>query len=161
LDRRLRRSPAEATVRPARATDEPFVVGLAGRFAETRPDWRSEREVTAGTEAELRRAFREPDAGLAILIAEDDSGAPVGFAYAVTHRDFFTHEEHGHLSEIATARDGSGAFVALVAAVEAHFRGLGVRFVTLNVNVGNERAAELYARLGFEKQVVQFVKTLR
>ncbi len=136
------------------------MLGLAARFAETRPGWRSEREVVDGSEAELRRAFASPRDGSIVFIAEDRAGVPVGFAYGVVHEDFFTGESHGHLSELAVMRDGSGAGAPLVAAVEAHFRAAGLRFVTLNVNVANARAARLYERLGYEKQVVQFVKVL-
>ncbi len=149
------------TVRTAQPADEAFVVSLAGRFAETRPVWRGEREVADGTAAQLRRAFANPSEGATILIAEDAAGVAVGFAYAVVHHDFFTGEPHGHLSEVAVARDGTGAGAALVRAVEAHFTGLGVRFVTLNVNLANERAGRLYASLGYAPQVVQYVKVLR
>jgi ribosomal protein S18 acetylase RimI-like enzyme len=79
----------------------------------------------------------------------------------VLHDDFFTGESHGHLSEVAVARDGTGAGAALVRAVEDHFTTLGVRFVTLNVNLANERARSLYASLGYAPQLVQFVKVLR
>jgi ribosomal protein S18 acetylase RimI-like enzyme len=149
------------TVRAARAADEAFVVGLSGRFAETRPAWRGEREITEGTAVQLRRAFADPSEGATILIAEDAAGVAVGFAYAVLHDDFFTGESHGHLSEVAVARDGTGAGAALVRAVEDHFTALGVRFVTLNVNLANERAGRLYASLGYAPQLVQYVKVLR
>ena len=148
-------------VRRARSDDECFVVSLAARFAETRPGWRDEREVTRGTEIELRRAFAEPDDGAAILIADDAAGERLGFAYLVLHDDFFTKERHGHVSEIAVTRDGTGAGRALMAAAEEYFAGLGVRFITLNVNDANERGRRFYERLGFVPQLRQFVKVLR
>ena len=134
---------------------------MSARFAETRPAWRSEHEVTHGTEVELRRAFAAPDDGSAILIADGDDGERLGFAYLVLHEDFFTRERHGHVSEIAVARDGTGAGRALMEAAERYFIGLGVRFVTLNVNDANERGMRFYGRLGFVPQVRQFVKVLR
>jgi ribosomal protein S18 acetylase RimI-like enzyme len=160
LDGGLSPAAPPVAVRPARPDDLAFVLGLAARFAETRPAWRTEREVTEGTKAELRRAFEAPAPGSAVFVAEDAAGAPLGFAYGVLHDDFFTGEAHGHVSEIAVARDGSGAAAPLVAAVEAHFRGLGVRFTTLNVNLANERARRLYERLGYGPQFTQFVKVL-
>ncbi len=151
----------EILVRPARPSDEAFVVALAGRFAESRPDWRDEREVTLGTERELRRAFRDPSPGSVVYIAEHGaSGESLGFAYGVVHEDFFTGETHGHLSEIAVVRDGSGAARPLIAAIERHFARGGLRFVTLNVNVDNARAAGVYERLGYAAHVVQMVKVL-
>jgi ribosomal protein S18 acetylase RimI-like enzyme len=149
-----------AVVRAARADDEAFVVGLAWRFSETRPDWRTEDEVTRGTAAELRRAFARLDPGAALLLAEDTSGERLGFAYVVVHLDFFTHEPHGHLSEIAVTRDGSGAGRALMRAVERHVRERGLRFLTLNVHEGNARGRQFYRELGFEPNTRQYVKVL-
>ena len=147
-------------IRHARADDEGFVLSLAGRFAETRPVWRTESEVTEGTVAELRRAFAQPDEGSAILIAEDAAGKPLGFAYLVLHVDFFTGEKHGHVSEIAVAHDGNGVGRPLMEAANAYFRSVGVRFVTLNVNIANERAQRFYESLGYATQLRQLVKVL-
>jgi len=149
-----------AVVRAARAEDETFVVGLARRFAETRPDWRTEDEITLGTAAELRRAFAGLQPGAALMIAEDASGERIGFAYVVVHADFFTHEPHGHLSEIAVTRDGSGAGRALMRAVEQHVRDRGLRFLTLNVHEQNVRGHQFYRELGFEPNTRQYVKLM-
>ena len=148
-------------VRRARADDEAFVVALARRFAETRPGWRSEREVTRGTEVELRRAFATPDAGSVLLVADDASGERLGFAYLVLHEDFFTKERHGHVSELAVTKDGAGAGGRLIDAAEQYFLESGVRFVTLNVNEGNERGRSFYERHGFVPHLRQLVKVLR
>jgi len=149
-----------AVVRPARAEDEAFVVGLARRFAETRPDWRTEDEITHGTAAELRRAFAGLEPGAALMIAEDVAGRRIGFAYVVVHVDFFTHEPHGHLSEIAVTRDGSGGGRALMRAVEQHVRERGLRFLTLNVHESNVRGHAFYRTLGFEPNTRQYVKVM-
>jgi ribosomal protein S18 acetylase RimI-like enzyme len=149
-----------ALVRAARPEDEAFVVGLARRFAETRPPWRTEAEVTRGTAAELRRAFARLDPGAALLIAEDAGGERIGFAYVVVHADFFTREPHGHLSEIAVTRDGSGAGRALMRGVERHVRERGLRFLTLNVHEQNLRGHDFYRALGFEPNTRQYVKVL-
>ena len=110
---------------------------------------------------ELRRAFAAPDDGSAVFVADGEDGERLGFAYLVLHVDFFTRERHGHVSEIAVARDGTGAGRLLMAAAEQYFTGLGVRFITLNVNVANERGMRFYEGLGFAPQSKQFVKVLR
>jgi ribosomal protein S18 acetylase RimI-like enzyme len=159
-------TPSDATgepgtvVRPARPDDEAFVVGLARRFAETRPPWRTEVEITRGTAVELRRAFARLDPGAALLIALDAAGERIGFAYVVVHADFFTKEPHGHLSEIAVTREGSGAGRALMQGVERHVRDSGLRFLTLNVHEGNLRGHAFYRALGFEPNTRQYVKVL-
>jgi ribosomal protein S18 acetylase RimI-like enzyme len=147
-------------VRPAEPGDLDFVAGLAPRFAESRPPWRTHDEIALGTAAELRRAFASPEPGAALFVAEDETGERVGFAYVVTHVDFFTREPHGHLSEIAVTRDGAGIGRALVAAVERHVRELGLRFLTLNVHEHNARGHAFYTKLGFEPNTRQYAKTL-
>jgi len=153
-------SGATLSVRRARSDDEAFVLDLAVRFAETRPAWRGEREVTCGTERELHRAFAAPEDGSTVLIAESAAGNRLGFAYLVLNEDFFTKERHGHVSEIAVARDGAGAGRCLMEAAEQYFCDLGMRFVTLNVNESNVRGIAFYERLGFVPQIRQFVKVL-
>jgi len=146
-------------VRRADRTDRAFVVSLAPRFAETRPLWRSEKEVTGGTAEQLGRAFEEPPAGSALFIAETVA-EPLGFAYVVAHEDFFTRELHGHLSELAVVRDGVGAAEPLMEAVQRYVAQCGFRFMTLNVNERNARGRSFYERLGFKAQLRQYVKVL-
>jgi len=154
-------APAPVAIRPARPSDLEFVIGLAARFAESRPPWRTHEEIAQGTAAELRRAFAALEPGAALFVAEDPAGESVGFAYVVTHVDFFTRERHGHLSEIAVTRDGAGVGRALMREVERHVRALGLRFLTLNVHERNARGHAFYARLGFEPNTRQYAKTLR
>jgi ribosomal protein S18 acetylase RimI-like enzyme len=150
-------------VERATRDDEPFVLSLAERFAETRPAWRTFSEVTDGTRAQLSAAFTRASDDEAMFVARASARSDaerLGFVYVVTHDDFFTGEKHAHVSEIAVARDGSGAGRALMAAAETWSRARGIRFVTLNVNESNVRAMRFYETLGFNEQVRQFVKVL-
>ena len=96
------------SIRPATPEDENFVLSLAARFAETRPEWRTANEVEAGTARALSRVLRTPSADHALFVAEE-SGEPVGFVYVYAEPDFFTGEPHAHISEIAVTADGTGA----------------------------------------------------
>jgi len=154
-------APPAIAIRPAQPADLDFVTGLAPRFAESRPPWRTYEEIAHGTAAELRRAFAGLEPGAALFVAEDAAGERVGFAYVVTHIDFFTRERHGHLSELAVTRDGAGVGRALMREVERHVRELGLRFLTLNVHERNARGHAFYANLGFEPNTRQYAKTLR
>jgi diamine N-acetyltransferase len=91
---------------------------------------------------------KKPKPDELFLIAEDDAGAPVGFAYAVTGSDFFTGEPYLHVSEIATVRRGGGVGAVLMDAVEARARERGYRFVTLNVVDENAAGRRFYERHG-------------
>ncbi len=147
-------------VRPAQASDRRFVVGLATRFGPTRAAWRALDEVVRGTQRQLAKAFDDPCAADVILIALDSSDVPLGFAYVVTHRDFFTGETHGHISEIATVADGSGAGRALMDASETWSRERGFRYLSLNVNDTNDAARQFYERRDYVPEYRHLVKLL-
>ncbi len=151
---------AELRVRPATPEDAPFVIALAARFGATRAAWREHEEVVIGTARQLAAAFDAASDGSALLIAVGPAGERVGFAYVVTHEDFFTGEPHGHISEIATAADGTGAGSALMRACEAWSRRRGFRYLSLNVNDANEPARRFYARRAFVPEYRHLVKLL-
>jgi GNAT superfamily N-acetyltransferase len=151
---------AQLRVRPATPDDAPFVIALAARFGATRAAWRDHEEVVSGTARQLAAAFAAACDANPILIAVGAAGERVGFAYLVTHHDFFTGEAHGHISEIATVADGSGAGRALVEACEAWSRERGFRYLSLNVNDANEPARRFYARRAFVPEYRHLVKLL-
>jgi GNAT superfamily N-acetyltransferase len=148
-------------LRVASAADAPFVAGLVPRFVEHGvAGGHTRAEVLAGTEAVLRAALADPQAGEMFLIAEDAAGAPAGFVYAVTERDFFTGEPYAHVSEIAAVRSGEGVGDALMEAVEGWARTRGYRSVTLNVIAENVAGRRFYERLGYGPAHVQLIKRL-
>ena len=148
-------------LRDARAPDVEFVVGLVPRFVENGVAGGHTRdEVIEGTSRVLREALAHPQRGDVFLVAEDERGAPAGFVYAVTHRDFFTGERYAHVSEIATARSGGGIGGELMEAVERWARDRGYRMMTLNVVDDNEPAQRFYERRGYELGHRHYVKRL-
>lgn len=150
-----------ARVRPARAGDEAFVTGLVPRFTEHGvASGHTRDEVIDGTAQVLREALAHPRDGELLLIAEDERGAPTGFAYAVTHRDFFTGESYVHVSEIAAARSGAGVGGRLMDAVEEWAHERGCRLVTLNVVDENVLARRFYERRGYRLGHHHYVKQL-
>jgi GNAT superfamily N-acetyltransferase len=148
-------------LREARAADETFVVGLAPRFVEHGiAGGHTREEVIEGTARVLRDAVQHPQRGDVFLIAEDESGEPAGFVYAVTHRDFFTGERYAHVSEIAVVRSGSGVGGDLMEAVERWSRDHDYRMVTLNVVDENTPAQRFYERRGYALGHRHYVKRL-
>ncbi len=148
------------SVRLAGDGDRDFVLRLAARFSETRAPWRGDDEVAGGTRRQLAAAFETPREGDTLLIAVNGNGARAGFAYVVTHEDFFTGEPHGHISELAATVDGNGAGRVLLAACEAWSRARGFRYLSLNVNDANAAARAFYARHSFEAEYRHLVKLL-
>jgi GNAT superfamily N-acetyltransferase len=147
------------TIRRATLADRDFVVSLSHRFAQTRAPWRSFEEVETGSIRALSRTFDEPRDDEVMFIAEID-GERVGFAFTISERDFFTHEPHAHLSEIATIRDGTGAAPALIAASETWSRDRGYRYLSLNVNEANPRGRAIYERQGYTVEYAHMTKLL-
>jgi GNAT superfamily N-acetyltransferase len=148
-------------LRTARIDDAAFVTALVPRFFEHGiPGGHTRGEVVAGTERALREALAQPATDELFLIADDDNGAPVGFVYAVTHRDFFTGERYAHVSEVAAARSGVGVGGALMDAVERWAHACGYRMVTLNVIEENAGARQFYERLDYRPHHRQLIKRL-
>lgn len=145
-------------VRAAVRADEDAILALARRFSETRPAWRSAEEVDEGEMRVLRRVLAQPASHEAIFVAERDGVE--GFVYVYAEPDFFTGEPHAHISEIAVARDGSGAGRALMAMAERWATDRGHRYVSLHVNAANERAARFYATLGYDLEWQRLNKRL-
>jgi len=94
-----------------------------------------------------RRAFEEELAEgdrRAWLLAEED-GAVLGYAGALIVLD----EAHVVNVAVVPARWGEGIATRLLLELLGMLRARGVRDCTLEVRIGNERAAALYRRLGF------------
>lgn len=117
-----------------------------------------DRAVTVAIE----RALVSTPLGSAVFVAEDPAGAPLGFVHVETAMDFFTHERHGHVSDLVVASkgEGRGAGTALMAAAEKWARQKGYRLLTLNVFAANLRARELYERIGFHPDTTRYIKEL-
>jgi GNAT superfamily N-acetyltransferase len=96
------------------------------------------------------------------LIAEDLDGRQLGFIYLQTATDPFTHEQHGHIADIAVTqkdeKQGVGLFLMQVAEDWALNR--GYRLLTLRAIAGNTRVRSFYQRFGFEEDMVKYIKIL-
>lgn len=120
--------------------------------------------MNAAEREDLMRALASSDSeGRAFLIAERPSDHQrLGFIYVATAVDFFTGEEHAHIKDIVVAREGEGHGVAssLLAAAEDWARSKGYGVITLSVFPGNERARQLYERVGYDTDVLRMLKLL-
>jgi GNAT superfamily N-acetyltransferase len=150
-------------VRPALAADRDFVLATAERLsAFGPPPWRTSAEVVEGEAKTLRAFFEAPPKGAALLVAEDQTGAPLGFAYLEILRDYFVGAEHSHIGilSVAAEAEGRGAAGALLSAAEHWARERGHDRLTLNVFERNTRARAVYAHRGFRPESMRYVKML-
>lgn len=158
----MRSAPSfDVTIRPATAADEAALSSLAARLGECPlPRWRTPMEIATADFRAMMAAIAAGDADNAVFIAERGTTA-VGCLHIHTGTDFFGRP-HAHLSVIAVsaAAEGTGAADALMIAAERWTRERHLSLLTLNVIDGNARARRLYARHGFEPEIVRYVKPL-
>jgi ribosomal protein S18 acetylase RimI-like enzyme len=150
-------------IRPARADDEPALLGLLQRLADfPLPQWRSGDQIAAADRGLLAEAIRRPAPDTAILVAEDPPGSPAGFSFTTTRPDYFTGRPHAHLEvlTVAPGREGRGIARALLQATEGWARDRGYPHLTLNVFATNQRARTLYERLGYQPETLHYIKPL-
>lgn len=138
---------AQVTIRRCLPTDRDAVLALLlaqlGEHDSTMP----EAEIAAGLDGMLQ----QPERGVVLVAAQD--GRIVGIAVLST---MWTLEHGGQavwLDElhVESAQRGTGIGRRLLAAAYETAHQLGARTLDLEVVVGHERAAELYAREGFEQ----------
>lgn len=137
------------------------MLSLTPRFVEAgTPVWRLADDIVGGTSQQLERALEHPDKRGIILIAETQSGTPVGFSWVLLIDDFYTGETIGKISEIAVERSRLGVGRALMEASEAWARERGVQLMTLNVLEANESARAFYRALGYAPEYSMFAKRM-
>lgn len=108
----------------------------------------------------LRDALKCPRVGLAVLVAQDADGTPLGFVHLEAERECFTGELEGYVANLALAdaAEGRGVGRALMEAAEAWTHSMGMRRLGLYVFAANDHARGFYARLGFEEDSLMLVK---
>jgi ribosomal protein S18 acetylase RimI-like enzyme len=96
-----------------------------------------------------------------VLVAEHD-GAFAGFIHLQTKTDYFTKQDVGYVADIAvhSGHEGVGVAGHLLEAGQAWARGRGLKALTLQMFEGNDRAARLYEKPGFTREVVQYTKVI-
>ena len=99
--------------------------------------------------------------GRAILVAEDSTGACLGFV-SVERDTHWTGEAQAYVQElvVAEAVEGRGVGSALMDGGEAWAQAQGFRAVELDTGFANTRARAFYARLGYAEGSVKLVKML-
>ncbi|MBV9959546.1 MAG: GNAT family N-acetyltransferase, partial [Acidobacteria bacterium] len=131
---------ADIQIRPATPGDKEFLVSLLPRLVEFGPPpWRDVAQMMTIDREVLCKNLSAPSPGIAIFIAEDVGGAALGFIHLVTLTDYYTREEHGHISDVVVAPDGEGRGIAraLMTKGEEWARSKGYRWLTLSVFARN------------------------
>lgn len=124
-----------------------------------------ERIERSGWEKELRRRLAPYVEGGRTEghVAEDPSGALLGYILLGEHGAFLTSEAHGFVYDIwvSPERRGQGVGKALLAWAESWAKSRGYRKLKLEVAETNDRARHLYEELGFRSERRYMGKPLR
>jgi ribosomal protein S18 acetylase RimI-like enzyme len=156
-------SDVEVRIRPARPDDASWIVPLAPRMHEFGPPpWRDVGVMDAAVADQWRHVLANPTPESVVLVAEDALGAPVGFVWLKTERDYFIDRPVGHIVDIAVTKDGEGRGIgrALLDASERWAEGRGYPWLTLHVFEGNDRARRLYEKVGYAPEWTRMLKPL-
>lgn len=151
------------SIRVATAADAPAIFKLLPRLADfdipqrRQPEhlWHGDRDMIAA----WSRAER-PD--VHVHVAVDVAQTLLGATVFSLREELLSHEPSAHLEVIVVAPQAErrGVAAALIDAVEGQARALGARAVTLHVFARNERAVRLYERLGYDGELIRFIKSL-
>lgn len=150
-------------IRPARADDREFILGLVPRLVEFGDvPGRDTSQMLERDRAVLAAAVEQPPADTEVFVAEADDGTSAGFIHLTTSSDYYTGGMMAHVADIVvtSAAEGHGVGRALLEHAEAWARQRGFTMLTLNVFIANQRAREVYARAGYREEWIRCIKWL-
>ena len=150
-------------IRVGEPADAPAIEALLPRLADFEAPVRlSSEEVWMG-DARVVAAWAAGDRPNTIVrVATDAAGTVVGAAVGTMLGDVFTLEPTIHLEivTIAERADGHGLGRELMAQIEAEGRDRGATVMSLNVMTANDRARAVYAKLGFDEEMIRCARSL-
>ncbi len=106
------------------------------------------------------RGGGEPD--LFAHLAVDGDDAVLGLAVTRLREELLSHAPSAHLEILAVAEEAEGRGIgkALVTAAEESSRARGAETMTLHVFGVNTRARGMYERLGYDGELIRYIKDL-
>ena len=152
------------TVRSSSPRDHDAVLALVPRLVEFGPPpWRDPEAMTATDTKVVADALGSADGNAIVLVAVSDADILLGFVHLRSLVDYYTQLEHGHVADIVVAPgyEGQGIATMLLEAGERWARDRGYEWLSISVFESNSRAASLYERSGFGRDIVRMVKPLR
>jgi len=150
-------------VREASPADVEAIRSLLPRLAAfDLPQRRSPEDLWRGDEQMLLRwrDGEEPDLVAHVAVGGDEH--VLGVAVTRLRKELLSHAASAHLEVLAVAAgaEGRGMGKALVTAAEEAVRALGAESMTLHVFGVNARARGMYEKLGYEGELIRYIKEL-
>ena len=150
-------------IRRARPSDADALRALIPRLvAFGPPPWRDPKLMTATDLEVISRALQAEGSNQILYVAEGEAGDLAGFIHLHSATDYYRRRDHGHVADmvVAEAYEGQGLATRLLAKAEEWARSKGFDWLTISGFDGNGRAARLYERLGFGRDIARLVKPL-
>lgn len=149
-------------IREATAADIESIRTLLPRLAAFEvPQRRSPEDLWRGDEKMLLRWVdgQEPTLSAWIAVTEESI---LGVVVIRLSEELLSHEPSAHLEILAVAdgAEGRGIGTALVSAAEQGAQDKGARSMTLHVFGVNTRARKMYERLGYDGELLRYIKEL-
>jgi len=157
------RQPSEIRIRTAEPDDKEFILSLIPRLVDFGPPpWRDPDQMTATDTETLDWVLSTNPPETVVFVAEDETGDRLGFIHLRADIDYFSHEKYGHVSDIVVTNESQGRGIgrALMAAGENWARVQGYPFITLHAFIQNTRATALYESLGYNGDMLKYMKKL-
>jgi len=146
-------------------SDIPFIEEHASRLLDFGPpSWRMpdlEKMVAADIRHNME-AILSIDPGVEIFIALDEEGNPAGFLHMTLQNDYYTKEQHAHITDIVVVKsaEGKGIGKFLMEKADEWAREKKSRWITLNVFEDNRHARLHYEKAGYKKEWIKYLKEL-
>ena len=151
------------TVRLAVEEDRDAICELLPRLAAFEiPERRQHEDLWRGDREALLQWLDGSAPHGAAHVAVDNRDRIVGIVFARLGKEALSREPSAHLEVLAVAEEaeGRGIASALVAQTEKAVVALGARSITLHVFACNTRARGLYEKLGYDGELVRYIKEL-
>ena len=96
------------------------------------------------------------------IAAVDDGGRLGGYAFVSMREELLSHAPSAHLEVLVVASDArrAGLGARLCAAVEDEAKTRGATSMALHVFGNNKRARALYAKIGYDEELIRAIKHL-
>lgn len=146
---------------PARAEHIDGIAALLPRLADFDvPGHRVATDLWHGDADLLHEWARGQRRDVSVCIAVDEKGTVLGVAAASEREDLLSHAPSAHLEVLSVAEcaERQGLGHRLLASIEQTMRDKGATGMSLHVFGNNQRARALYAREGFDEEIVRCFK---
>lgn len=153
---------AQFEVKPADASHGDAMLALMPRLADYDVPPSRNPEHLWKDDARVMRRWLEGEEECLVHVAVNAADEVLGFTMVRLRPELLSHEPSAHLEAIALDKraEGQGVAKALMAAAERAARARGALTMTLHVFACNTRARGLYERLGYDGELMRYIKPL-